>query len=378
MRAFVFTDKALARHAGRFVWLSIDTERPENAAFVEKYPVQSWPTLYVLDPRAEKAALKWAGSATVPQLEKLFDDGERAVRGDAAGLEGELARADKLNAEGHPAEAAEVLRPLVARAPADWSRRPRAVESLLFALMGAGKWEDCARAAVELTPTLPRSPSYANAAATGLTCALQGRPKDAPWRKPAIEALEAASRAALAPPHIEMAVDDYSGIYEALVEARGEAGDAEGKKQLAQQWAAYLEGEAARAPTPEARAVFDTHRVSAYVALGEPARALPMLEASERALPTDYNPPARRAYVLHKLGRLDEALAAADRALGLVYGPRKLRVFNERVEILADKGDKDGARRTIEDALAYARSLPPAQVPQRTVAGLEKRLAELK
>src|SRR4029453_6729332 len=34
MRAFVFTDKALTQRAGQFVWLSIDTEKAQNAAFV--------------------------------------------------------------------------------------------------------------------------------------------------------------------------------------------------------------------------------------------------------------------------------------------------------------------------------------------------------
>ena len=34
MRAFVFTDAKLERYAGQFVWLAIDTEKPENAAFL--------------------------------------------------------------------------------------------------------------------------------------------------------------------------------------------------------------------------------------------------------------------------------------------------------------------------------------------------------
>src|SRR5919201_1479189 len=32
MRAYVFTDPALAPHAARFVWLSLDTENAKNAA----------------------------------------------------------------------------------------------------------------------------------------------------------------------------------------------------------------------------------------------------------------------------------------------------------------------------------------------------------
>jgi len=377
MRAYVFTDKALARHAGRFVWLSIDSERPENAAFLEKYPISVWPTLLVLDAREEKAALKWAGGATVPQLEKLFEDGERAVLGSAPGLEGELARADNLNAEGKPGEAVKALEALIARAPPDWSRRPRAVESLLLALMLDGKADACTRVALAEVPKLPRSPSLANAAGTGLACALDA-PKDAPGRKEAIAALEGYARAALGPPEIAMAADDRSGVYEVLVQARQDAGDTEGKKQVAREWATYLEGEAARAPNAEARAVFDSHRLGAYLALGEPARALPMLEASEKALPEDYNPPARLAYVLRQLGRYDEALAASDRALVHAYGPRKLNILRERANIQRARKDGPGTRKALEDALAYARSLPPSRGVQRAISVLEKELAEQK
>src|SRR6476659_7242313 len=94
MRAFVFTDKALARRAGQFVWLSIDTEKQGNAPFLTKYPVEVWPSYYVLDPEAEKIARKWVGGATVRQVEKILDDGRSAVRGGEKGREEVLARAD--------------------------------------------------------------------------------------------------------------------------------------------------------------------------------------------------------------------------------------------------------------------------------------------
>ena len=49
LRAYVFTDAALAKQAGRFVWLSIDTEKDRNAPFLAKFPVDVWPTLMVID-----------------------------------------------------------------------------------------------------------------------------------------------------------------------------------------------------------------------------------------------------------------------------------------------------------------------------------------
>src|SRR4030095_8736700 len=100
MRAFVFTDKALAKHAGQFVWLSIDTEKKQNAEFSKKYPIRAWPSLYVIDPGKETIAIRWVGGATAGQLEKLFAQGERAVRGGRKGGEEALARADALYAAG--------------------------------------------------------------------------------------------------------------------------------------------------------------------------------------------------------------------------------------------------------------------------------------
>src|SRR5690348_13250895 len=105
MQAYVFPDKGLARHAGRFVWLSIDTERPENAGFLEKYPVDAWPTLFIIDPSDGSVAVRWYGGMTVPQLTKLLDDGERAVQGHSAGADALLARADRLHGEGKNDEA---------------------------------------------------------------------------------------------------------------------------------------------------------------------------------------------------------------------------------------------------------------------------------
>jgi tetratricopeptide (TPR) repeat protein len=377
MRAYVFTDKALARHAGRFVWLELNTDLPKNAVFQEKYPVENWPTFFIIDPREEKALVRFAGSATVAQLEKLFEDGERAYRGDAQGAEGALARGDALYGAGKPAEAAEAFTQALAQAPPDWSRRGRTVESLLVAHWGAKQYEACARKALEELPRLTRSPSLANATTMAIGCAASIPPEN-PQRQEFLKAFVAKGREVMAPPPIDMPADDRSGLYEAMVEGQAELGDEPGAKALASEWIAFLEGEAAKAPNPEARAVFDSHRMSAAMMLEDPMRAVPALEQSEKDLPGDYNPPARLAVLYRMLGRLDDALAASDRALAKVQGARRLRVLSDRSAILAARGEKDAAIKTVEEALAYAKSLSEAQVSKRQLEALEKKLAELK
>ena len=376
MRAFVFTDEALARHAGRFVWLEINTDVPGNAQFQEKYPVENWPTLFIIDPREEKALVRFAGSATVAQLEKLFEDGERAYRGVAQGPEALLARGDALYGEGKAAEAADVLAQALAEAPADWSRRGRALESTLIAQYGAKRHEACARTALAELPKVPHSASWANAAALGLSCALQV-PEGTADVQALRDSLEAKVREALSP-DIVMPADDRSGVYDVLVQARVEAKDVAGAKALAGQWLTFLEGEAARAPTPEQRTVFDSHRIGAALVLGDLMRVVPAIEQSEKDLPDDYNPPARLANLYRRLGRLDDALAASTRALAKVQGSRRLRVLSERADIHLARGERDAAVRTLEEAIAYAKTLSGAQASPRMVAALEKKLADMK
>ena len=56
MRATVLTDATLKTQAGRFVWLSIDTEELKNAAFLDRYPFEAVPTFEVIDAKTEKVA----------------------------------------------------------------------------------------------------------------------------------------------------------------------------------------------------------------------------------------------------------------------------------------------------------------------------------
>src|ERR1700686_1055926 len=189
MRAFVFTDKALAKYAGQFVWLSIDTEKAKNAAFSRKYPIRAWPSLYVIDPDKEKIALRWVGGATVAQLEKLFTDGKAARGGTGAASAAALAQADALYGAGRYKEAATPYRDaLRAMAPND-PQYARAVESLLFCFQTLHDDAECAKLAREALPRLRETASAANLAGSGLGCA-PGLPAGAAGRADAVAAFE--------------------------------------------------------------------------------------------------------------------------------------------------------------------------------------------
>lgn len=371
MRATVLADPALVRLAGRFVWLDVDTEKAENAAFLETFHIETWPTFLVIDPATGKPSLKWLGTATAAQMEKLLLDGERAVRGGPGeSAEAVLARADRANAAGRAEEAAKGYREALLRGGPGWTRRPRAAESLVLALQAAGDAEQCAAAARAEGPGLPRGQSFANVVSTGLSCAL-GAPEGAAWGRAAVAALEPLATEALGLRGV--LADDRAGLYEGLVGTRRQAGDGEGARRLSEAWWGFLASEGRRARTPEERAALDPWRVECALELADPARAVPALRASERDLPEDYNPPARLATLYSEMGRFGEALAASERALARAYGPRKVRMFELRAEILEQKGDRVAARAALEEGVAYAAALPASQRPARLVERMQAR-----
>jgi tetratricopeptide (TPR) repeat protein len=374
MRAFVFTDKSLERYAGRFVWLSIDTENATNAAFLKAHPISVWPTLLILDPK-DKVVFRYAGGGTVPQVRKLLDDGERAARGSQSKADMAIVRADALAAQGKPAEAAKALDEAIAAAPKNWPRLGRAAESVVFEYAESRDSQHCAERALALYPRVRGTGSAVNVAAVGLSCASNLDPKTS-WNRSELTAgLEKATRETLAAAdRIAMSADDRSGLYEALADARDEAKDATTARSLREQWSAFLEGEAAKAKTPDQRAVFDSHRLIAYLALKQPEKAIVMLEQDERDLPNDYNPPARLISAYKAAGRFDDAIAASDRALKLAYGPRKIGIYRNRASVYAAKGDKASARKTIEEAIQFAESLPAEQQSAGMIAAMKKQL----
>ena len=372
MRAFVFTDKALERYAGQFVWLAIDTENSTNAKFLTKYPINVWPTLMIIDPKKESVALRYAGGATVPQLTKLLNDGAKVVRGAQSKADEALARGDRLANEKKIAEAAAAYDEAIKNAPKNWSRFGRASESLLFTLLSLHDPDRCAITALDLYPRVKGTYSAANVASIGLSCA-----SDVPNNRERFDALEKATRETLDDPKIPLSGDDRSGLYETLISAREALKDEEGAKKLREDWAAFLENEAKKAKTAEQRAVYDSHRINAYIALNQPERAVPMLEQSERDFPGDYNPPARLGLIYRTMKKYDDALAAYDRALPKAYGPRKISIMRGKADTYALKGDKDAAKKTLEEAIRFAESLPDGQRSDSTIASLKKKLETL-
>ena len=383
MREYIFTDERLRKHGAEFVWLSIDLENDKNADFLARFPAPAVPTLWVLDPETEKPALRWMGTATAPEVLTLLEDAAAAVRhGDASGGDAAVAfvRGKQAAAAGKLEDAAAAFREALQKSDGAWPKRASTVEALAGVLQELGLHAECVALALEEAPRMPRGTSLV----TLLTLSIESvadLPEDT--GKVPVEQKKTLIRlghAVAADPNVTVLADDRSGLFEVLVAITRKYQGPEAAAPLAREWATFLEGEAARASTPAARAVFDAHRLLAYLELGKPeieAKAIPMLTASQRDLPRDYNPPARLARAYFELGRTGDALSAIDRALPLAYGGRTLRLFSLKADILKSKGDGEGEKRALDQAIALAKTLHLTPGYAKVAAAIEKRRAGL-
>ncbi len=366
LREFVLKDPALAPLADRYVFVAIDTERDDSEPFLKAHPMRYWPTLWVLDPASDAALLKWPGSLTTAELVDLL--GEVARDRAAGGAMTDLVRADRAVAAGaldDAVSAYEAARAGVARGSV---AHARAVSSLVTVLADKDPGR-CAEIAAAEAGGLARGTHAANVIGLGLDCSR--------GEGPASEPLLRLAEALVDDPAGPLLDDDRSALFESLVEAYDHRKDDDRARAIAGRWAVFLEARAARAPNDRARAVFDAHRMLAYLKLDRLDDARQMLERSEALFPDDANPPARLMRVLRRQKRLELAEAAGRRAMQRVYGPRTLSVAEGLAAVLRDRGDAAGERALLEEALRRVGDREPTGGMAKVKARLVARLAVL-
>jgi tetratricopeptide (TPR) repeat protein len=340
MREYVFSDALLAPFASRFVFLSLDTEREGNAGVVDKLGVRVLPTMFVMDPKAEKVAFAWPGSMTSDELVDLLREASSTA------------------------------------APARWLDPDRLADVRVSGLAEAKRFPECVEAAADEAPKMPMGTALFDVLRAGLDCAASLPAASAARGR--IQALLTQAEHTVSQTSTMVLADDRSDLYDFLVGALRALDRRDESMRLARDWARFLEGQASRASTPTARAVFDAHRLGAYLALGEPQRAVPMLEQSAIDFPEDYNPPARLAAAYFAMKSYDDALVAVKRALARAYGPRKLRLWSLEADVLLAKGDRAGASDALRAAVDFARATPLTGSYPKLRDALEKRLSGLR
>ncbi len=381
MREYVLTRAHLASVEERLVFLALDTERAENARALERLPIAAWPTFYLIDP-TWKVHGRWVGAASPAQLTAFVRDGLRTYDAEQSGSLDPadplalLIAGDRLVAEAQLTEARDHYQRALAAAPSDWARRPDALVALVGTLRKLGQVDACAQLALGSLAQTGDSASAADFAYHALGCADALAPHDARAKQ-----LRTTAERRLAPlcagGSARMSPDDQGDACGLLREVRAKLGDERGARAASEQRLAALS--AAASGLPDAIALtYDAARAESLVALGRGDEAVVLLRGRERALPDDYNPPHLLARTYRDLGRAQDGLAAVERALAKVAGPRRIGILGLKVDLLASTGRKDEAKRLLEEQLAAYRALPKGQQQPVREQAVAQRLAAWK
>jgi thioredoxin-like negative regulator of GroEL len=382
MKHYVLTDPGLAPLAERFVWLALDTDREENAAALQQLPVRTLPTFFVLSPDQQVQA-RYLGAASISQLRDFLLQGERGhfehqlEQGQLdPGSPLVLLRAAERAAIAGDLPGAELAyQRALSAAPPGWPRRPDVLVARIGCLYKQERYKACVALGLEAMEQTGSSASAADFAYYASACAakLQDDVHARALRERAVARLTPLVADLAAP----LSVDDRSDALRILREITEQLGDQAGARALAERQMALLDQAAAAAPTPLAAMTYNWPRAEVYVYLGRGAELLPALERSAAALPEEYDPPYRLAWVLHKLGEHERALVSAQRAQKLAYGPRKARVLWMIADLHAALEDRVAAREVMQQVVELYRSLPPGQQQPAALERAQAALVEL-
>jgi thiol-disulfide isomerase/thioredoxin len=369
MKRDVLEQPALGRFSDRFVFVAVDTDRPENANFVAQHPITFWPTFFVIDDTGMSVAQR-PGSMTLDETIALLGATE------ASSVEmrayNDFSSAQRMMEQGRFQDAAAVFRILAK------SSGPRRAE-------GALAWLQSLRAANDPTACVDAGLSIMDQLAGGaagdivgvmFACVDDAGAAKTAWKEERKAMLLTRLRQLVDKPAPGSSVDDQADVMIMLAEQL-EGGDPVAAKQLHAQRLHLLEGDAAKHPDLEGNRVHDYARMVSYLAVGRGEDAVTLLRTRTTQAPNDYEPWARLAHTLHELHRDDEAKAAIDRALQLAYGPRQLRYWLLAADIAKARQQPSDERESLKGWLSTHDALPVALQKPAQLVTTRARLAAL-
>ncbi|MFN0251139.1 MAG: thioredoxin family protein [Kofleriaceae bacterium] len=376
MQSTVLHDKAMAPMAERFVFAAIDTDREVNAKAVKKLPLSAWPTFYVVAPEDGSVLARFAGGASVAQFTAFLESGA-AARAAVDGAAKHLLAAERALAAKDLATAENELTAALAAAPATWVRRPDAFVSLIHTKRKRDDIAGCFELGQASLDETGNAASATDFAGIALDCASDRfgvEPEKVPiFRERVIARLQKLLADTSAP----LSYDDRSDAMSYLRGVLATVGRKPESISVAEQQRIMLEEAIAKAPNATAASAFNYQLADVFITLGRPIEAVPALEKSAKALPGEYDPPARLGWVYLEAGRLDEAAKWTDTALKLVYGPRKARVLAQRANIEKKRGDVATEKKYRAEIVALWTNMPPDMANPDALAKAQADLAVL-
>jgi hypothetical protein len=358
MHEVVLNDPSLMRQAGRFVWLAVNYDAPASPPIIAKYSAESIPALLVVDPTSDTVTARWVATATAAQVNDFLDRAAKPVPTGAAA--GAMAEGERLMGKGHPADAAKAFRRAVDASAAGSTFRASAASSLVLALEESDQSEACARAFIEVGPSLSGD-QLASVAFIGSVCYNAGA--SVPWGatvKPTVERLLEKAR-----PMTNVPLDQRISILVTLASMRDDAGGkalkAEALEILTDAWN--------RAKHPEEHVAQAAFWPFVAKMAGVPDRAIEPLERCERESPAEYQCTLQLARAYLGVGRLDDAQRASERGRAKAVGAEsRFHLAAVEVQVALKRGDKAAARKKLDEAVAAVGSKPSDRVRGSTTA----------
>ena len=361
----------LARYAGQFVWLELSYDEPGNREFLAKYGAKSTPTFFVINPQDETVVAMQPGAMSLPELKQFLDRGTAAMRANGqTTADAALIRGDALMAQ-QPADAAKEYFEALRLAPVDWTSRELAEASVVQALQDSKQRQQCAESAVKYAGAMKRDVLFVRTVATGMWCLASADP--APWIEPQFDMLRPLAEEVLSLP---ISVRDHrDSIYRTLMIIEVAHNDTSAALKWGDRWLTELD--AIKPRSDEERSALDIARVENIQVTGDPARILPALRASEKAMTNNYIASLRLAQMEMEARQYGDAILTCSR--GLARNPGALsRAWLLRIEAqaLTAEGQTREARQVLEEALTAAEQIPGKEARENNVRAIKKMMEE--
>ncbi len=373
----VLNHPSLAPFAEQFVWVTLDTDKPENAAAIRIYPPVAWPTFYVIDPKQGSVLTRFVGAPSLKQFTDILST-TKVISVDS---QKSSQTEDLLMTQAHRAEqvgawtkAEPLYRQALRVAATDWPRRPDVLTSLIRGHVRAGtclQIMDVIRTESRRIGGSASGTDFANYA--HLCLELLPHSTD---RMRLLQTLEEQVLSAVNQSR-HLSVDDRSDALHLL----RKMAITQGKKALAQQFAErqrkLLDQAIRSASSPKLAMAYNWPAAEVYTFLGIPDQLIATLQRSVNQLPDEYDPPYRLAWILLQAHQLDQALILAQKALTLVYGPRKARVYDLIADIEHNRDNREGELNARRGTISVLKNLPEGQQNKAYLKIAQEALAKL-
>ncbi len=385
MKKGTLQDPGLSPLADSVVWLSIDSENPKNAYAMATFSPRVWPSFFVVSPVNESVQATQLGSCSVREFRSFV---ERGSAGHLSQLEDggflqedspllHLRMADRAVLAQDLDEAAKQYAEALRYGGDTWEHAPVTYKKQLSALSRSEDKTACTKLAQTALPTMIATPSSASTDFVyyASTCAdaLEGEQAQKAYRKTLTNALDTI----LAAPNAALSSDDRSDALATSRSISEKIGDQEAARQYALQQQALLKTAVAGAQSAKEEMTYVWHQVEVHAYLEQGEAILPWVQKLTLALPNEYDPPYRLAWLFSKMKRYDEALDAITIALPLAQGARKGRVLSLQADIYKSQGNAAAERASRQAVVAHYKALAKGMVSPSKITRAEEALAKL-